>query len=69
MANFKTIFFGTKESDTDRNEITCVATKLGEIYIEIKNGDDYPIRFINLDKATAIKFAKTLRTNINKLNN
>lgn len=67
MANYKTIFFGTESSETSNNEITCAVNQVGEIHIEIKCGDYHPTTSIYLDKSTAIKFAKTLRTNINKI--
>lgn len=38
-----------------------------QIYIDIYDSDGGDYKFIRLDKSTAIKLAKTLRTEINKL--
>lgn len=53
-------------------DVDEVETRIVEVF---KNGNDITIYFedegfstqINLDKSTAIKFAKTLRTEINKI--
>ena len=64
MANVKLVFYGDSElSDT---ELTCHQNNLNQIFIELSS-DGYPSSWIVLDKSTAIKFAKTLRTEINKM--
>lgn len=62
MANTKLIFYGTERSRTDNNHLELFLNSYDEIFIEI-NGEH-----ICLDKSTAIKLAKTLRTEINKIN-
>ena len=64
MANIKIVCLGTEKSKTDRHEIEVFATADREISISIQ-GD--ALEYIYLDKPTAIKFAKTLRTEINKI--
>jgi len=39
------------------------------IYIQIENENTKNVIFVELDKSTAIKLAKTLRTEINKIEN
>ena len=67
MANTKLIFYGCCES-TYEHELECYLTSENNIIVSIEM-DDYPPSFITLDKSTAIKFAKTLRTEINKIQN
>ena len=70
MANCKTVFLGTENSSTDHCELQCYVNEFNQIYIEIKDvnlDDPYNVQWICLDKSTAIKFAKTLRTEINKI--
>jgi len=64
MANVKLIFNGT--NDTEDHELQTFLNTRNEIYISIDVGD-LPESWICLDKSTAIKFAKTLRTEINKI--
>ena len=66
MANVKLIFSGTEISETTEHELVCFANTREEIYIAIDTGG-YAPSFVCLDKSTAIKFAKTLRTEINKI--
>jgi hypothetical protein len=66
MANVKLFFGGTEESGTDEHTIVCFWNSNNEIFIEI-NIEGLNPSFICLDKSTAIKFAKTLRTEINKM--
>lgn len=68
MANVKLIFSGTEISRTSEHELVCFVNDNDEIFIELDTGeDDLPTSFICFDKSTAIKFAKTLRTEINKI--
>ena len=70
MANYKTIFFGTEQSKTDENSLQCYRNQNNEIYIEIAESHGPNSGFpstICLDKTTAIKFAKTVRTHINQI--
>ena len=66
MANVKLTFLGTKISETEDHSLECFVNSNNEIYIEI-DIKEYPPSFICLDKSTAIKFAKTIRTEINKI--
>ena len=65
MANTKLIFYGTEDSETDSHELICYANNRNQIFIKIDM--ENWASFIRLDKSTAIKFAKTLRTEINKM--
>ena len=65
MANTRLTFFGTYRSKTTDYELETFINAYNEIYITIEDGDG--CQHICLDKSTAIKFAKTLRTEINKI--
>ena len=52
-------------SSGDGMQVSCEATLDNRIYVFID--DDEERREVYLDKSTAIKFAKTLRTEINKI--
>ena len=69
MANVKLIFKGTESlDDSYQPELQCYVNKDNEIFIEISNSlDEQDFSFICLDKSTAIRFAKTIRTEINKI--
>ena len=64
MANYKIACLGTERSGTQEHEIEIWSTIHNEIYISI-SGDSMEI--ICLDKSTAIKLSKILRTEINKI--
>jgi hypothetical protein len=66
MSNHKLIFYGTETFDMEEHTIECYINSVHEIFITIEMPDCAP-SFITLDKSTAIKFAKTLRTEINKI--
>lgn len=68
MSNHRLVFYGKTGSDTEEHELTCYLNDHGDIYINI-DVDEIRFGFICLDKSTAIKFAKTLRTEINKIPN
>lgn len=61
MANFSIKFYDHKDYQTS---IECYHTNEDTISVIIENGS---FEVINMDKSTAIKFAKTLRTEINKI--
>ena len=65
MSNHKLIFYGV--ADTQEHELQCFLNSDEKIYISVFMGEPYPESYIILDKSTAIKFAKTLRTEINKI--
>ena len=68
MANYKTVFLGSEKSKTTEMELQCYDSSIDEIFISVKNTSiehDYSEQFISLDISTAIKLAKTLRTQIN----
>lgn len=67
MANIKTVFLSSVGSGHD-SELQCYRNFNNEIFISVlHNGDEEPSeRFVALDISTAIKLAKTLRTEINK---
>ena len=65
MANTKLIFYGCCENTFD-SELECYATNQNEINVSIEMGNNPP-SIVTVDKSTAIKFAKTLRTEINKI--
>lgn len=66
MANVKLIFSGTEKSDSQDHELKCYVNTHNEIYIQLEVDGFTPL-WICLDKSTAIKFAKTIRTEINKI--
>ena len=66
MANYIIKFFGSEESETQNHSIECFLNNKNNIYIGI-SADGYEDLFICLDKSTAIKLAKTIRTEINKM--
>lgn len=66
MANIKLLFYGTESSQSEDHKLQCYANDQGEIYIDIDDGNSYP-QWLCLDKSTAIKLSKTLRTEINKI--
>ena len=66
MANVKLIFYGSDLSETNDTELKCFFNTKNEIFIELEMAGFEP-SYICLDKSTAIKFAKTLRTEINKI--
>ena len=61
MANFELKF---NCNSGDGTTIQCIESNN---IIQIKMDDDDGCCIIDLDKSTAIKFAKTLRTEINKI--
>ena len=68
MANTKLIFYGTEKSETNEHEVICYLNDKNEIYFELSIPYFEPLKaFICFDKSTAIKLAKTLRTEINKI--
>lgn len=70
MANIKLSFFGTDSSGSENTELQCFKSSDFEIVISINDTDcdhQFSKQFILLDKSTAIKLAKTLRTEINKI--
>ena len=64
MANVKLVFYNADEQE--KAELVCFKNIYNNIFIQIDTGD-CPPSFIVIDKSTAIKFAKTLRTEINKI--
>jgi len=65
MANVKLIFQGTEVSNTEDHELECFLNQHNDIAITLDT-KDCPATIISLDISTAIKLAKTLRTEINK---
>lgn len=66
MANVRFIFEGTEASNTQQTDLQCYVNDRDEVFIEIHEYDEKP-SYICLNKSTAIRFAKTLRTEINKI--
>jgi len=64
MANVKLIFFGDNEE-----ELECYLNTKDEITIIIGQQDDHELekRLISLDKPTAIRLVKTLKTIISQM--
>ena len=67
MANTKLMFYGTEQSKTEDHVLQCYSNPYNEIYIEIHMDDNGNPSWVVLDESTAIKLAKTLRTEINKI--
>lgn len=70
MANVKLIFYST-ESSGFQTELSCSVNKDTEVYIDITsrddNGGECNYTGICLDKSTAIKLSKILKTAINEI--
>ena len=56
------VFTGTQRSETNQNELEVFATNHNEIILIIDDRD-----YICLDKLTAIKLVKTLKSEISKI--
>lgn len=65
MANYSLVFHGTD----NETKAECYLNQSNEITLEVYYDKDSPhySQLISLDKSTAIKLAKTLRTEINKI--
>ena len=65
MANFSLVFHGVD----DEQKSECYLNSSNQITLEVYYDKDslYHSQSISLDKSTAIKLAKTLRTEINKI--
>lgn len=66
MARAKLIFYGAEASKSEDHELECFCNETEHIYISIDMGVFVP-SWIVLDKPTAIKLVKTLKTEINKV--
>lgn len=66
MANVKLIFQGTERSKSEDHDLQCYLNGENEIFICI-DMDGMLRSYICLDKSTAIKLAKTIRTEINQM--
>jgi len=67
MANVKLIFNGATDHDTEDHTLECYINHEGLIYMQIDTHSGFHESWICLDKSTAIRLAKTLRTEINKM--
>ena len=68
MANVRIIFIGRGLSFEKNTSFLECELEGGEIVITIRDdGEKQPVSFISLDKSTAIRLAKKLRTEINKM--
>lgn len=65
MANIKIVFQGTEDTKTEKHEMECFLNTSGSITLKLIDSSNYQSA-ICLDVSTAIKFSKTLRTEINK---
>ena len=63
MANTKLVFVSTPSS-TYESELQCFCTEDNDIHIQI-DGDGF--EFILLDKETAVKLTRTLKSEISKM--
>lgn len=66
MANVELNFL-TSEIGDYQTKLKCYLNDSNKIFIQISNINDNEWEWITLDKSTAIKLAKTLRTEINKM--
>ena len=66
MANVELNFLGSELGQTEDHKLQCFSNSNNEIYIDIDMNCGWQPSFITLDIPTAIKLAKTLRTEINK---
>lgn len=69
MANTKLSFLGAEGSDTEKNELQAFCNSKSRIFITITDPDEphYLAPHICLDKATAVKFVKNLKSEISKM--
>jgi hypothetical protein len=67
MSNHKIIFFGSEESETQEHQLNLFANNNGNIYIGIDSKFNSVPDFICLDKATAIKLSRVLKSEISKI--
>lgn len=63
MANYQIVFYDFEDNET---ELTALINYRDHIVVSVDN-KVYAPSIIELDKSTAIKFAKTLRTLINQM--
>ena len=61
----KVVFEGSESSEWN-SKLLCYANINNEVYIEIQH-EEFDTMFICLDKQTAIKLSKVLKTEISKL--
>ena len=68
MANTRFLFLSSERDDRDA-QLECFRNDFDEIFISIEdpNQDILYSNFICLDKETAIKLVKVLKTEINKI--
>jgi len=67
MANVKLLFFGAENSNTENTSLEVSAGDLG-LLIEVRDLDsEWPEQWIVIDKDTAIRLSKTIKTEISKL--
>lgn len=69
MANTKLNFIGTEKSETDQMNLTAFVNNRGEMVIKISDQSepyDQPY-YICLDKSTAVKLVKNLKSEISKM--
>lgn len=69
MANCKLVFIGDGVGTFDM-ELQCYSNTRNQVFIQINEPDDHygvGCKFICLDKSTAIKFSKALRTAISEI--
>jgi hypothetical protein len=68
MANVKLLFYDANGSEHYNPSLEIFYNENNEITLRIENkSDEYYFHIMSLDKSTAIKVAKTLRTEINKI--
>jgi hypothetical protein len=66
MANVKLLFYGTKETDTESCTVETYCSDSGALLIEITDVG-HSSNYVCLDKQTAIKLVKTLKSEIAKM--
>ena len=68
MANVKLLFYDSNGSKNYNPTLEIFHNTLNEITLRIENdSDEQDFHVMSFDKSTAIKIAKTLRTEINKI--
>lgn len=65
MSNHKIIFYGTKGSE--KTELECFYNTNNKIFIQIDMGYNNIPDWITLDKDTAIKLSRVLKSEISKI--
>ena len=66
MSNHKIIFYGEQSSEAKLNTLEVFATKENQIVVIVKN-EDGTTAYTKLDKPTAVKLTRVMKSEISKI--